>query len=124
MMERYQGQNVQWTVGFSVGGKEGQTVQPCNQSSCILSVELGEEQKVTAEKVRVAAARAAKTLRDLKAETVVVDAGTVVRVLGPEGAGALSQGVELALFRTQSWKQTEPTDPTFTWTRRRAVTRP
>ncbi|HIY20464.1 MAG TPA: leucyl aminopeptidase [Candidatus Flavonifractor merdigallinarum] len=113
MMERYQGQNVQWTVGFSVGGKEGQTVQPCNQSSCILSVELGEEQKVTAEKVRVAAARAAKTLRDLKAETVVVDAGTVVRVLGPEGTGALSQGVELALFRTQSWKQTEPTDPTF-----------
>lgn len=112
MMERYQGQNVQWTVGFTTGGKEGQKVQPGGER-CILAVELGEAEKLTAEHVRVAAARAAKTLRDLGAETVVLDAGAVVKALGPQGAAAIAQGVELALYRTESWKDTENTDPVF-----------
>ena len=112
MMERYQGQKVQWTVGFTTGGKEGQKVQPGGEG-CILAVELGEVEKLTAEQVRVAAAKAAKTLRDLGAESIVLDAAAVVKALGPQGAAAIAQGVELALYRTESWKDTENTDPVF-----------
>lgn len=112
MMERYQGQKVQWTVGFTTGGKEGQKVQPGGEG-CILAVELGEAEKLTAEQVRVAAAKAAKTLRDLGAESVVLDGAAVVKALGPQGAAAIAQGVELALYRPESWKESENHDPVF-----------
>ena len=112
MLERYQGQKVQWTVGFTTGGKKGQKVQP-GGAGCVLAVELGETETLTADQVRSAAGKAAKTLRDLGAESVALDAGAVVAALGSRGAAAVAQGVELALYCPESWKETEHTDPVF-----------
>lgn len=112
MIELYQGQAVQWTVGFSADGSEGLTALPADQSYVLLAG-LGREDQVTAERVRRAAAAAAKTLRELKVKAAVLDAGLPLRLLGPRGAAALVQGVELALYRTESWKQSDAADPLF-----------
>ena len=97
MLERYQGQEVQWTVGFTTGGKEGQKVLH-SVKGCILEVDLGAAEDLTVDRVRSAAGKAAKTLKDLGAETAVLDAGTVAQTLGPQGAAAIAQGAALALY--------------------------
>ena len=111
MLELYQGQSVQWTLDFQTGaGEEGQQVAPCGDR-CVLTVSLGEGAALTAEKVRRAAAKAAKAIQGMGAESAVANAGAVVQVLGPAGAAAVAQGIELALYRTESWKEQAPVKP-------------
>ena len=108
MIERYQGQNIPWKLRLQAsGGKAGQQVRP-GEGCCVLTAELGESGKATAEQIRVAAAKGVKAIRDLGGSGIVLDGAGVHAELGAAGVAAMVQGAELALYRTESWKEEGP----------------
>ena len=75
-----------------------------------LVVNLGQD--ATAETARRGAAKAVKAVRELGAQSLLLDVTGIKRALGAEGLAAAAQGAELACYRQESWKEQE--DKPFT----------
>ena len=75
-----------------------------------LVVNLGED--ATAETARRAAAKAVRAVRELGAQSLLLDVTGIKRALGGEGLAAAAQGAELACYQQESWKKQE--DKPFT----------
>ena len=110
MVKLWQGESAQWRVELETGGEGAALSLRTGAQGRVLIVSLGEAPRP--ETARRAAAKAAKALRELGADSAVLDAAPAVKALGPEGAAALAQGAELACYRQPSWKEGE--DKPFT----------
>ena len=104
MVKLWQGESAQWRMELELNG-EGTALSLRMKEGRVLSVCLGGQP--TENTLRRAAAKAVKVLRELGADSAVLDAAPAVEALGPEGAAALAQGAELACYRQPSWKEGE-----------------
>lgn len=105
MVKLWQGESAQWRVELETGEESAALSLRTGTQGRVLVVGLGPAPN--AETARRAAAKAAKTLRELGADSALLDAAPAVKELGPAGAAALAQGVDLACYRQPSWKEGE-----------------
>ena len=105
MVKLWQGESAQWRVELELNGEGAALSLRMKEEGRVLSVCLGGQP--TENTLRRAAAKAVKVLRELGADSAVLDAAPAVEALGPEGAAALAQGAELACYRQPSWKEGE-----------------
>ena len=75
-----------------------------------LVMDLGQD--ATAETARRGAAKAVRAVRELGAQSLVLDVTAMNRALGAEGLAAAAQGAELACYQQECWKERE--DKPFT----------
>ena len=75
-----------------------------------LVVNLGKD--ATAETARRGAAKAVKAVRELGAQSLLLDVTGIKQALGAQGLAAAAQGAELACYRPECWKERE--DKPFT----------
>lgn len=75
-----------------------------------LVVNLGKD--ATAETARRGAAKAVKAVRELGAQSLLLDVTGIKQALGAQGLAASAQGAELACYRPECWKERE--DKPFT----------
>lgn len=75
-----------------------------------LVINLGTD--ATAETARRGAAKAVKAVRELGAQSLLLDVTGIKRALGADGLAAAVQGAELACYRQETWKERE--DKPFT----------
>ena len=88
MVKLWQGESAQWRMELELNG-EGTALSLRMKEGRVLSVCLGGQP--TENTLRRAAAKAVKVLRELGADSAVLDAAPAVEALGPEGAAALAQ---------------------------------
>ncbi len=103
MVQLWKNEAVQWRMTLCPGGKAG--ALEMGEQPRELLVHLGVREKLTAESLRCAAAKAAKQVVSLGGGSVLLDAAPAVEALGEEGLAALVQGAELALYRQETWKE-------------------
>ena len=103
MVKLWNGEEVQWRLALRPDGKSG-ALEMGDEPRQLL-VHLGEGEKLKAEDLRRAAAKAAAQVRSLGGESALVDASPAVEALGGDGLAALIQGAELALYHNENWKQ-------------------
>lgn len=108
MVKLWNGEDVQWRLTLQLDGKAG-TLELGDEPRQML-VWLGEKEKLTAEELRRAAAKAAGQVKSLGGDAALLDAAPAVEALGGEGLAALIQGFELALYRQENWKQEKKED--------------
>ncbi len=108
MVKLWNGEDVQWRLTLQLDGKAG-TLELGDEPRQML-VRLGEKEKLTAEELRRAAAKAAGQVKSLGGDAALLDAAPAVEALGGEGLAALIQGFELALYRQENWKQEKKED--------------
>ena len=101
MVRLWNGEETQWRVRLCLGGKEG-SLEPGEEARELVA---GLPAKPKAEDLRRCAARAALEIRTLGGTSALLDVSPAVETLGGEGLAALVQGVELALYRQENWKQ-------------------
>lgn len=108
MVRLWKDEAVQWRLTLCFDGKAG-SLEMGGQPRQLL-VRLGDREKVTAEALRRAAARAVKQIASLGGGSALLDAAPAVEALGAEGLAALIQGAELALYRQENWKEEKGED--------------
>lgn len=112
MVKLWNGEEFQWHLDLCLEGKTGALEMGDGPRQML--VRLGEKEKLTAEDLRRAAAKAAVQVRTLGGTSAVLDAAPAVEVLGGEGLAALIQGAELALYCQEDWKQAKKEEKPFT----------
>lgn len=110
MAQLWKDEAVQWKLTPRFEGKSG-ALEMGDQPRQLL-VNLGDREKVTAEALRRAAAKAVKQVASLGGGAALLDAAPAVEALGAEGLAALIQGAELALYRQEDWKEEKAGDKT------------
>ncbi|MBD5149726.1 MAG: leucyl aminopeptidase [Oscillibacter sp.] len=103
MVKLWNGEEVRWRLSLRLDGRPGDLEMGDEPRQML--VHLGKGEKLTAEDLRRAAAKAAVQVRKLGGASALVDAAPAVEALGGEGLSALIQGAELALYRNENWKQ-------------------
>lgn len=110
MVKLWKQEPAQWRVELEAG--EGKALaQRMGDAPRQLLIGLGERDKLTAELLRRAAAKAVKTVRGFGAESALLDAAPAMAALGAEGVSALALGAELACYRPQRWKADDEEKP-------------
>ena len=109
MVQIWNGEAVQWRLTLCMDGKSG--ALEMGEEPRQMAVRLGEREKVTAESLRRAAAKAVKQVVSLSGASALLDAAPAVEALGAEGLSALVQGAELALYRQETWKENREEKP-------------
>ena len=110
MVQLWKDEAVQWKLTPRFEGKSG-ALEMGDQPRQLL-VNLGDREKVTAEALRCAAAKAVKQIASLGGGAALLNAAPAVEALGAEGLAALIQGAELALYRQEDWKEEKAGDKT------------
>ena len=110
MVQLWKDEAVQWKLTPRFEGKSG-ALEMGDQPRQLL-VSLGDREKVTAEALRRAAAKAVKQVASLGGGAALLDVAPAVEALGAEGLAALIQGAELALYRQEDWKEEKAGDKT------------
>lgn len=103
MVQLWNGETAQWHLDLRMEGKSGSLEM--GDGARQMQVCLGEREKLTAESLRRAAAKAVKQIVSLNGTSAVLDAAPAVEALGDDGLSALIQGAELALHRQETWKE-------------------
>lgn len=103
MVQLWNGEAAQWRLTLCPDGKSGSLEM--GEELRQMLVRLGEREKLSAESLRRAAAKAVKQVTALGGTSAVLDASPAVEALGAEGLSALIQGAELALYRQETWKE-------------------
>lgn len=107
MVKLWQEESAAWRVELELDGPGGALALRTGVQGRVLIVGLGKDPGL--ETLRRAAAKAVKALRELGADSAVLDAAPAVKALGPQGAAALAQGAQLACYRQPAWKEREDT---------------
>ena len=107
MVKLWQRESAAWRVELELDGPGGALALRTGVQGRVLIVGLGKDPGL--ETLRRAAAKAVKALRELGADSAVLDAAPAVKALGPQGAAALAQGAQLACYRQPAWKEREDT---------------
>ncbi|MDE7242620.1 MAG: leucyl aminopeptidase family protein, partial [Oscillospiraceae bacterium] len=103
MVQLWNGESVQWRLSLCADGKSG--ALEMGEEPHQMIARLGEKEKITAESLRRAAAKAVKQMVGLGGTSALLDAAPAVELLGNAGLSALIQGAELALYRQETWKE-------------------
>lgn len=103
MVQLWNGESAQWHLALRMDGKSG--ALEMGEEPRQMIVRLGEREKVTAESLRRAAAKAVKQIAGLGGVSALLDAAPAVELRGNAGLSALIQGAELALYRQETWKE-------------------
>ncbi|WP_297197043.1 leucyl aminopeptidase family protein [uncultured Flavonifractor sp.] len=114
MIQRYQGQQAQWRLSFVSDSEKSMTLTP-GDGPCTWTVHVGSSDELTPERLRRAAAKAVKTMKELGGKTGVLDAAPLLPILGPAAGAALTQGAELALHEAPSFATGTPKEPITLW---------
>lgn len=114
MIQPYQGQQAQWRLTFVSDSEKAMTLTP-GDGPCAWTVHVGDAKDLTPERLRLAAGKAVKTMKDLGGKTGVLDAAAVLPILGPAAGAALVQGAELALHEAPSYATGNPKEPITLW---------
>ena len=114
MIQRYQGQQTQWRLSFVSDSEKAMTLTP-GDGPCAWTVHVGSSDELTPERLRRAAAKAVKTMKELGGKTGVLDAAPLLPILGPAAGAALTQGAELALHEAPSFATGTPKEPITLW---------
>ena len=114
MIQPYQGQQAQWRLTFVSASEKAMTLTP-GDGPCAWTVHVGDAKDLTPERLRRAAGKAVKTMKDLGGKTGVLDAAAVLPILGPAAGAALVQGAELALHEAPSYATGAPKEPITLW---------
>jgi len=110
MVKLWSRESADWRLELELGGDAAPLSLRMAGEGRALTVSFGKAP--TAETARRAAAKAVKAIRELGAESALLDAAPAVEALGADGLSALAQGAELACYRQESWKVRE--DKPFT----------
>ena len=113
MIQRYQGQQAQWRLSFVSDSEKAMTLTP-GDGPCAWTVHVGSSDELTPERLRRAAAKAIKTMKDLGGKTGILDAAALLPILGPAAGAALAQGAELALHEAPTFAAA-PREPITLW---------
>lgn len=114
MIQRYQGQQAQWRLSFVSDSEKAMTLTP-GDGPCTWTVHVGSSDELTPKRLRRAAAKAVKTMKELGGKTGVLDAAPLLPILGPAAGAALTQGAELALHEAPSFATGTPKEPITLW---------
>lgn len=110
-MEFYHGQTPVWRLAFDLGGQDGGLPVGPGAEPGVFRVNLGQPEKLTPERVRRAAAKGVKTLRDLGGAAVCLEGAPLSGPLGRSALAALAEGAQLALHAAPARRAKAPKPP-------------